>query len=193
MSTNKDESVLNDPNQHAPKQPAPDQTDGAEALIAALVQIEHHVTAQGWDQPARLFALVRTDELIRREPSLAEHLQVSQDDALSSIEQEDFHAGGDVLERLGSITWPASVTGCAIALERAFLPPRFESEIPADPADAERFVAEHPHKQDIRVVVGALRDGSHHGVARLLSHPEELLGGVDLVPGLAAAVGRTLQ
>ena len=33
-------------------------TSSAEALIAALVEIESYVGQSGWDQPGRLFALV---------------------------------------------------------------------------------------------------------------------------------------
>ena len=163
------------------------------ALISALVEIEHHVGRAGWDQPARLFALVRTDALIRQEPSLSAHLKQGSDDSLSSIEQEDFVAGEDLLATLTGLQWPATVSGCAIALERTFLPAAYESELPENPDEQAEFVAHHPHREDVRVVVGALRDGGRHGVARLVSNPNELLGGTDLVPGLAEAVARTLQ
>lgn len=176
-----------------PAAPAEPQAEGTDALIAALMDIERHVSAQGWDQPARLFALVRTDELIRNEPSLAAHLAVGNEDALSSIEQEDFHAGENPLETLARIQWPASVAGCAIALERTFLPSQYEADLPRDDQAAAAAVANHPHKQDIRVVVGALRDGSRHGVARLVSNPEHLLGATDLVPNLTEAVAGTLR
>lgn len=163
------------------------------ALVAALAEIERHVGAQGWDQPARLFALVRTDELIRAEPSLAEHLQPGEPDALSSVEQEDFHGGDDLQSVLARIQWPASVAGCALSLERTFLPAGFEDEIPSDPDQAAQFVNNHASRQDVRVVVGVLRDGSQHGLARLVSAPDELLGGRELVPGLATALADTLR
>ena len=35
-----------------------------DALVASLMEIERHVAGLGWDQPARLFALVPTVELI---------------------------------------------------------------------------------------------------------------------------------
>lgn len=168
-------------------------TEQTDTLIAALAEIERHVSRAGWDQPTRLFALVRTDVLIRQEPSLAEHLTAGSPDSLSSIEQEDFVAGDDLAATLAGLQWPATVAGCAITLERTFLPPRFESEIPDDPAAAAEFVRAHPERQEARVVVGALRDGTQHGLGRLLSHPEELLGGVDFVPGLAKALIATLQ
>ncbi|GAA1394685.1 PPA1309 family protein [Luteococcus peritonei] len=173
-----------------PSQPQPDQP---EALIAALVEIEHHVGASGWDQPARLFALVRTADLLAAEPHLADQVRLTSDDALSSIEQDDFRDGEDLLTTLRGISWTEAVTGCAIALERTFLPAGLEDQIPAHPDEATRFVAEHPQRQDVRVVVGALRDGSTHGLARLVSRPEDLLAGHDLVPGLSQALAGTLQ
>ena len=168
------------------------QTEGTDALIAALMDIERHVTSQGWDQPARLFALVRTDELVRNEPSLAAHLTQGNDDSLSSIEQEDFHTGEGLVQALAKLTWPASVHGCALAVESSFLPPRFEDQSPTDPDEAAEFVARHEHRQDMRVVVGALRDGSRHGVGRLVGHPDDLLGGDNFAPGLITAVVGTL-
>ena len=45
-------------------------------LIACLMDIERHVSTAGWDQPARLFALVPTDELVRSEPELAQNLSL---------------------------------------------------------------------------------------------------------------------
>ncbi|CAI9410665.1 MULTISPECIES: PPA1309 family protein [Aestuariimicrobium] len=162
-------------------------------LIAALAEIERHVSRAGWDQPARLFALVRTDVLIQQEPSLAAHLTAGSPDSLSSIEQEDFVLGDSLFATLSRIQWPATVAGCALALERSFLPPALDSQIPSDPAAAEEFVHHHPQRQDARVVVGALRDGTQHGLGRLLSHPDELLGGDDFVPGLATALLGTLR
>ncbi len=168
-------------------------TDESDALMAALVEIERHVGATGWDQPARLFALVRTDELMRAEPSLAEHLRVTFPDALSSIEQDDFHGGEDLLSALSRLQWPATVIGCALSVERAFLPADEEAGIPADPDLAARHVAEHPRREEIRVVVGALRSGEHAGLARLVSQPDELLSGTDLVPALSRALAETLK
>ncbi|MGA4668608.1 PPA1309 family protein [Propionibacteriaceae bacterium Y1923] len=168
------------------------QTEGTNALIAALMEIERHVTSQGWDQPGRLFALVRTDELIRNEPSLAAHLAQGNEDALSSVEQEDFRTGEDLEAVLKKMTWPASVHGCAIALETSFLPPQYEQSIPEDAEEAAAFVAQHEQRQDVRVVAGALRDGSRYAVGRLLTHPDDLLGGEAFAPGLIDAVAGTL-
>lgn len=168
-------------------------SDPDDRLIACLAEIERHVSASGWDQPARLFALVPTAELLDREPQLRDQVAQTADDALTAVEQDGFANGSELFERLAGIYWPASVVGTAIALERTFLPPRYEAEIPADPVAAVDFVNRHPERTDVRVVVGVLRDGCRHGLARLVSEPDELLGAPDLVPGLADALLQTLE
>lgn len=169
----------------------------SDALVAALIEVEQHVGRFGWDQPARLFALVPTAELIAAEPSLAAHLGPgagnAPEGALSSIEQEDFRSGDDLVTTLNRLTWPETVHGCVLSLERTFLPPRYEGEIPDDPVEAERFVNAHEHRQDMRVVVGVLRGGQSHGVARVRSEPNELLGGPELAPGIAKTLANTLR
>lgn len=190
---------------HTTDAPTPPADEAREALIAALIEIEHHVGAAGWDQPARLFALVRTDELIVAEPELAAHLglRATADGGpaghLSSVEQEDFREVGqggdesDLPQVLARIAWPDAVHGCALALERSFLPPSAEADIPADPQEAAAYVAGHPERQDLRVVVGVTRDGVSHGVARVVSSPDDLLGGDELAPGIASALAATLD
>lgn len=173
-------------------------TDRAtEALLAGLVEIERFVGRAGWDQPARLFALVVTDDLLRAEPSLADQLVSTGPDALSSIEQDDFRPGTDLMTALSQIAWPPAVHGCALATERSFLPAEYESTMPTDPQLAAEFVANHAERRDLRVVAGAVRgpDGQilSHCVARLASNPEDLLVGADMVPALTQAVAWTLH
>lgn len=175
-------------------------TDGeyaSEVLLAGLVDIERYVGRAGWDQPARLFALVPTTELVAAEPSLADQLTVTVPDALSSVEQDDFHPGTDLMTALCELAWPPTVSGCAVATERSFLPAEAEADIPADPAEAAEYVAKHPQRCDLRVVAGALRlyDGStiSHCVARLATSPDDLLAGADMVPALTQAVAHTLR
>lgn len=165
-----------------------------DTLVAALLEVERHVGHGGWDQPARLFALVPTAELIAAEPALAEQLTRpgAPSDALSSVEQDEFHSGADLLGDLERVAWPPTVFGCALAVERAFVPREVEADLPDDEDAAAEFVAGHPRRQDVRVVVGVTRDGGRHGLARLRAVPEELLGGPDLVPGLADALADTL-
>lgn len=162
-------------------------------LIACLMDVERHVSSAGWDQPARLFALVTTGTLLEVEPQLRGRVPDTAPDALTAIEQDEFHATEDLFERLHGIFWPETVEGCAIALERAFLPAKFEPDVPEDPDEAAAFVAAHPEKTDVRVVVGVLKDGARHGLARLVSDPDDLLGAEDLVPGLAEALLATFR
>ncbi len=165
-----------------------------EALVAALVEVERHVGRLGWDQPARLFALVRTADLIAAEPHLATQLSAAAPDGYSSVEQDEFHAGADLGESLARIAWPPTVTGCVLAVERAFLPAAAEATLPDDPAAAAAVVAAHPQRMDLRVVVGVTRDGQQHGVARVRSQDGgDLLSGADLVPALAEALAHTLK
>lgn len=164
-----------------------------EALVAALVEVERHVGRSGWDQPARIFALVPTGEFVAAEPSLAAQFAAANPDGFTSIEQDDFHAGDDLGETLARLVWPQTVGGCVLTLERAFLPADAEAELPEDPEQAARVVAEHPRRLDLRVVVGVTRDGSRHALARLRSDPTELLEGAELVPALADALAHTLE
>jgi hypothetical protein len=171
---------------------------GQIALMATLLELERHVREGGWDQPPRLFALVPTDGLIATEPALASALGLrgSADgapaDALTAVEQEEFASAGDLFDDLAALEWPDTVFGCAVSVERSFLPPSAEDDIPDDPAAAAVFVAEHPDRQDVRVLVGVDRAGHQHGVARLVSQPDELLAADNLVPGLVSALAHTL-
>lgn len=168
----------------------------SENLMAALVEIERYVRGSGWDQPARLFALVPTSELVAAEPALADQLPPGTPDGLSSIEQDTFVVGDDLGQTLAQIAWPPTVSGCALVLERAFLPPDAESDLPSDPQQAAQVVASHPKRLDLRIVVGVTRDGGHEAIARIRDESDghgELLTGQDLVPALRFALARTLE
>ncbi len=173
--------------------------DRADALVAALIDLERHVGGGGWDQPPRLFALVRTDDLVRVEPALAAELGLRSEadgappEGLTGIEQEQFAPTGDVVADLAEVAWPEAVTGCALSLESSFLPAGREVDLPDDPEAAAAAVAGHPDRVDVRLVVGVDRYGHQHGVGRLVSAPADLLGAPDLVPGLVAALAHTLS
>ncbi|WP_229116448.1 PPA1309 family protein [Parenemella sanctibonifatiensis] len=171
-----------------------------DALVAALMEVERHVGSAGWGQPARLFALVPTAELIAAEPHLAEHLGVSaatepQPGALTPVEQDPWPGARDdrPWEALSRISFPATVHGCVLSLERAFLSSTHAAELSDDPATAAEQVANDPRAQEIRAVVGVTRTGGRHGVARLKSHPDDLLGAAELVPGLPDLLAATLE
>ena len=133
------------------------------------------MSREGWDQPARLFALVLTDDLARAEPALSRELGLRTTEAgglpgaLTPVEQEEFVGSGDLTRDLAHVAWPDSVYGCALATVRTFLPAAYEADVPDDPEAAAAAVAAHPERQEIRVVVGADRAGNRHGVGRLAS------------------------
>ena len=102
-------------------------------LAIAALDTERHVAAAGWDQPARLFALVRTADLLQREPQLREQMGPSDlaEGALTAIEQEGLPTTSSLETLLGRLAWPDEVDGCAFAIERMVVPPEAERELPA--------------------------------------------------------------
>jgi hypothetical protein len=165
-------------------------------LSRLTIDIEAHAAAAGWDQPPQLFALVETADLLAREPQLAEAmgLVVAEPGALTPVDQGELPAHGSLEELLGGIVWPPEVLGAAIAVERLMVPPAAEEAMPQDQGEALSWLAEHPEREEVRIVVAVLRDGSRQAVLRLRSHDDDrsVLSGPDLVPGLADALAETL-
>jgi hypothetical protein len=171
-------------------------TPNALALRMAVVEVERHASASGWDQPARLFALVPTIELAAAEPSLAAELGITDgtQQPLTPVEQEledDLQSLDDLLAQ---IVWPESVVGALAVIERLVLPPEAEAAVPEDPSSAVAFAAEHPDREDVRIAVGVLRSGEAHCVLRMRSHDRDdaLVHGSDVVPQLVEALRETL-
>ncbi len=164
-------------------------------LSRLTIDIEKHVAAVGWDRPPQLFALVETADLVHREPQLAEQLGLAVADpgALTPVDQGELPAHSSLDELLAGITWPPEVLGAAIAVERLMVPPSAEQGMPQEPGEALRWLAEHPERQEVRIVVAVLRDGSREAAVRLRSHDDDrsVLRGPDLVPGLADALAAT--
>lgn len=171
--------------------------DGVEVLRVAVREIEEHASEAGWDQPGRLYALVPTADLLVREPSLASAMGLDAGDAaaLTSVEQDDVPVDTPVESVLEGIVWPAEVFGCAAVVERLVLPPTVDAELPSDPEEAERFAAEHPERQEVRIVAAATRAGTTYCALRLRAHDDALsvLEAPDLVPGLLQLLRSTLE
>ncbi|MFP8907848.1 PPA1309 family protein [Streptomyces atacamensis] len=177
----------------------------ASPLTRAVLEIDEYVAGLGWDQPARLFALVDTDRLRAEEPALAEQLGLGGEGRrdgeapLTPVEQDELPAGIPLDEFLGTIAWPDAVSGCAMTMERLMLPPSAEASVPENLQEegAEerlaRWVAEHPERQEVRMTVAVLRDGARESALRLREKdsPTEVLTGPDLVPGLTEALAAT--
>lgn len=167
-------------------------------LAAAVREIEAHAAEAGWDQPARLYALVPTADLLQREPALAAAMGLDAAEAagtLTPVEQDTLPAGRTLEETLAGIMWPAEVYGCAAVVERLVLPPSADQEIPDDPEAAERYAAEHPDRQEVRIVAGATRDGGTFCALRLKAHDDDLsvVESPDLVPALLELLQATLD
>lgn len=165
------------------------------ALAAAILEIETYVAEEGWDRQARLFSLVETRALVEREPELAAAMGLDEASAAGSftpVEQE-IDASQPLEQVLESVMWPADVAGCAAVVERLVLPPG--ADVPEDPVEARRFAAEHPDRQEVRIVAGATRAGATYCALRLRAHddPESVVGGPDLVPGLLELLRTTLD
>jgi hypothetical protein len=167
------------------------------ALAAAVLEIESHSAEAGWDQPGRLYALVDTAALVRREPALASAMgldDASAEGSLTPVEQEQLPV--DRFESaLGSIAWGPEVSGCAAVVERLVLPPDADDAIPDDPTEAATYAAEHPDRHEVRMVVGVTRGGASYCALRLRTHDDDhaVVGGADLVPELIALLGATLE
>ncbi|MEU0050638.1 PPA1309 family protein [Streptomyces sp. NPDC006184] len=170
----------------------------ASPLTRAVLEIDEYASGLGWDQPARLFALVDTARLRVQEPSLAAQLGLQDEPettGLTPIEQDEIPSGKPLDEFLGTIAWPDAVVGCALTVERLMLPPSAEAQVPSglDEAGLTRWVAQHPERQEVRMTVAVLRDGSRESALRLREKdtPTEVLTGPALVPGLAEALAAT--
>ncbi|WP_405731437.1 PPA1309 family protein [Streptomyces sp. NBC_00028] len=172
----------------------------ASPLTRAVLEIDEYVSGLGWDQPARLFALVDTARLRVQEPALAAQLGLEEGQesaALTPIEQEEIPAGKPLDEFLGTIAWPDAVAGCALTVERLMLPPSAEAQVPEGLSDKKlaQWVAKHPDRQEVRMTVAVLRDGTRDSAVRLREKdsPTEVLTGGALVPGLAEALAATFE
>ncbi|GCB46066.1 PPA1309 family protein [Streptomyces sp. NL15-2K] len=172
----------------------------ASPLTRAVLEIDEYASGLGWDQPARLFALVDTARLRAQEPALAAQLGLEEEQeitGLTPIEQDEIPTGKPLDEFLGTIAWPDAVVGCALTVERLMLPPSAEASVPEGLSDKQlaQWVAEHPERQEVRMTVAVLRDGARESALRLREKdsPTEVLTGSDLVPGLAEALAATFE
>jgi hypothetical protein len=184
----------------------------SEHLTAVMTEIEQYVAADGWDQKPRLFALVDTADLVRREPGIAARLGLAKDDAdsaeaaiagtLTPVEQDGLE-DMPLDELLAQIGWPDEVVGAAVVNEVVILPPGAEDSAPADLDDDATTVwaAGHPARREVRLAVGVLRDGSRMATLRLRADgatpadgaADDIVVGPDLAPGLADALLETFS
>ncbi len=169
-------------------------------LQAVVDELEGHVAEAGWDQPAQLFALVATEQLLRAEPQLTQTMGLVAGDpsALTPIAQEPL-GDGPLDDRLASLVFGDEVLGVVLVHEVLVLPPSAEDALTGvdDPAAA---AAGHPERREVRMVVGVTRGGAQACILRLrgqdvggTAEADERLTGPDLAPALSAALLATLD
>ncbi len=169
----------------------------ARALPGTAREVEQFVAAGGWDQPPQLFALVPTQLLLESEPGLSDQLDA--ESTLTPVAQETLPDGEQSLE---SIEWPEAVVGCALVREIVVLPPEAEEELgglPDDPDEARQAVADHPGRQEARLVAAVLRNGTGACLLRVRGpggdapDGDPLIERNDLAPNLVRALLATLH
>src|SRR5690606_18408782 len=138
-----------------------------------------------------------TADLVAAEPELATALGIAPDEAegWTPIEQEPLPAHQMLEQVLPTIVWPASVAGVAAVAERLVLPPEADAAMPEDPVEAQEYAAQHPDRQEVRMVAAVLREGGTACALRLRSHDSDdlVLTGPDLVPALVTLLQTTLD
>jgi hypothetical protein len=181
-----------DPSVVEPKQPVD------LPLRAVVLELERHAAETGWDQPARVFALVPTADLLAQEPALAEVVGVDPGadltGSLTPVEQDDVPPDQPVEALLGQVVWPEEVFGTAVVVERLVLPPSV-GKLPDDPSSAQELAESHPDRQEVRMVAAATRAGSTYCALRLRSHDDAfaVIEGPDVVPALLELLLSTLD
>ena len=162
-----------------------------DALRAITAQAESHVARSGWDQPIRLFALVRTQDLKESDPAVS----LVDDLELACVEQDTTGLPTELEAMLSAVSWPDDVIGALIALERFVLPTNSEVEVSNEAQLTTADVASHPGRHDVRMVAAALRDGTTMNAIRARNHDEQnsVAMGSTLIPQLNAAVLATLS
>ena len=164
------------------------ESSGQQRIEDVVLEIERHAAGSGWDQPASMYALVDTAELLQREPQLAELLGIEPGHTgLTPVEQEPVEQ--TVQELLATILWPAEVAGCAVVLEATTGTSTGEDEETQGSEDGS------PEGGEARIVAGALRTGEGFCTIRQRAHDEDdlVLAGADLVPGLLQLLHATLE
>lgn len=165
-------------------------------LHAAAREVEEFVAASGWSQPTQLFALVATSFLLAEQPELAGTVDAGS--TFTPVAQEELPSQ-DLAEALGSIEWPPTVSGCALAQEIVILPPGAEEQLDATVADSDQMravAAAHPDRREARLVAAVLRDGSQSCVLRLREQEEageQRVEHPELAPNLTSALLATFS
>ena len=159
------------------------------ALKETVLEIERECAKAGWTRGIVLYALVPTADVIESAPEMAEALADRPPTSLTAIEQEDVELTGTIEDFLGTISWSAEVFGAALVLERLIV----NEEPPGELSEEALAVWVIEHGQEVRMVVGVLRDGSQECAMRMRAYDDEnaIMAGRELLPGMAEALALT--
>jgi len=149
-------------------------------LADTVRELDQHVAAAGWDQSARLFAIVPTLDLATDHPELVSGENSGQ---FMFVEQDAPLDNENVIASLEQISWPAEITGAALAIERL---------ISMQPDDEVDFNSESQTKE-LRLIALVMRDGTNMNAIRQRSFDEDpdVAIASDLVPALNKALLQT--
>jgi len=149
-------------------------------LAETIRELDQHVADSGWDQPARLFAIVPTADLATDHPELVSPEHPGQ---FMFVEQDAPLDNENLIGSLEQISWPFEIMGAALAIERLI------SMQPDDEIDAEA----ESQTQELRIIALVMRDGSNMNAIRQRSYDDETNVAVasDLVPALNMALLQT--
>ena len=172
---------------------SPDLSAAQLSLRLAVSSLEKDVAQLGWDRSPSLFAFVYTKSIF---PQLASEMDPVQADQLREALSEnplhltavlqDHLPPADLMETLGHLVFGEDVAGVAVAMERFLVSPQADAEAPTDPKEREKFLLEHPSRQDVRIVAGATRDGNTWCASRARAEDsdEMVAQGENIVPEL---------
>jgi len=149
-------------------------------LADTVRELDQHVAEGGWDQSARLFAIVPTADLATDHPELVSAENSGQ---FMFVEQEAPLDNENVIGSLEQISWPAEITGAAIAIERLI------SMQPDDEVDLES----DSQTQELRIIALVMRDGTNINAIRQRSFDDgtDVAVASDLVPAINKALLQT--
>lgn len=149
-------------------------------LADTVRELDQHVADAGWDQQARLFAIVSTADLALDHPELISGETAGQ---FMFVEQDAPLDNENLIASLEQITWPAEISGAAIAIERLI------SMQPDEDIDQD----EMSQTQELRIIALVMRDGTNVNAIRqrLFDDKNDVAVSSDLVPALNKALLQT--
>ena len=149
-------------------------------LAETVRELDQHVADAGWDQQARLFAIVPTADLVLDHPELISGENTGQ---FMFVEQDAPLDNENLIASLEQISWPAEILGAAIAIERLI------SMQPDEEIDPDEITK----TQELRIIALVMRDGTNVNAIRQRTHDDvnDVAVSSDLVPALNAALLQT--